>query len=66
MILKHAVAMGLDVDMQVTDKARVLLGKSRRRTEHIAAVPWAEVPDFYPSMVGARLRASDNGGGRSA
>jgi hypothetical protein len=27
-ILKHAVAMGLGVDLQATDKARVLLGKS--------------------------------------
>ena len=31
-ILKHAVAMGLDVDLQATDKAQVLLGKSRAKT----------------------------------
>jgi integrase len=49
-ILKHAVAMGLAVDLQATDKARVLLGKSRQKTEHIAAVPWAEVPAFYASL----------------
>ena len=36
-VLKHAVAMGLTVDLQATDKARVLLGKSRQKTEHIAA-----------------------------
>ena len=36
-VLKHAVAMGLAVDLQATDKARVLLGKSRQKTEHIAA-----------------------------
>ena len=49
-ILRHAVAMGLEVDLQATDKARVLLGRSRRKTEHIAAVPWAELPDFYASL----------------
>ena len=37
-ILKHAVAMGLSVDLQATDKARVLLGKSRAKTEHIPAL----------------------------
>ena len=49
-ILKHAVAKGLDVDLQATDKARVLLGKSRQKTEHIAALPWADVPDFYATL----------------
>ncbi len=49
-IFKHAVAKGLDVDLQATDKARVLLGKSRQKTEHIAALPWAEVPAFYATL----------------
>ena len=49
-ILKHAVAMGLAVDLQATDKARVLLGKSRQKTEHIAALPWTEVPAFYATL----------------
>ena len=49
-IMKHAVAMGLDVDLQATDKARVLLGKSRQQTENIAALPLAEVPAFYASL----------------
>jgi integrase len=49
-ILKHAVAMGLAVDLQATDKARVLLGKSRQKIEHIAALPWSEVPDFYATL----------------
>jgi integrase len=51
-ILKHAVAMGLDVDLQATDKARVLLGRSRQKTEHIPALPWAEVPAFYATLSG--------------
>jgi integrase len=42
--------MGLSVDLQATDKARVLLGQSRQRTEHIAALPWPEVPAFYASL----------------
>ena len=49
-IMRHAVAMGLDVDLQATDKALVLLGKSRQKTKHIAAVPWHKVPAFYASL----------------
>jgi integrase len=49
-VFKHAVAMGLAVDLQATDKARVLLGKSRQKTDHIAAVPWADVPAFYATL----------------
>ena len=49
-VLKHAVAMGLDVDLQVTDKARVLLGKSRQETQHIPALPWKDVPEFYATL----------------
>jgi integrase len=50
-VLKHAVAMGLNVDLQATDKARVLLGKSRQKSEHIAALPWKNVPEFYATLV---------------
>jgi integrase len=49
-IMKHAVAMGLDVDLQATEKARVLLGQSRQKTEHIPALPWADVPAFYATL----------------
>ena len=49
-VLKHAVAMGLNVDLQATDKARVLLGKSRQKSEHIAALPWKNVPEFYATL----------------
>lgn len=48
--LKHAVAMGLKVDLQATEKARILLGKPRHKTEHIPALPWQEVPAFYASL----------------
>lgn len=37
--LKHAAAMGLDVDLQATMKARALLGKHRHKTQHIPSRP---------------------------
>ncbi|OQP87566.1 integrase [Rhizobium rhizosphaerae] len=48
--LKHAAALGLDVDLQATDKARALLGKSRHKATNIPAMPWQEVPAFYASL----------------
>lgn len=48
--LKHAAALGLDVDLQATDKARALLGKQRHKTENIPAMPWRDVPVFYASL----------------
>lgn len=45
--LKHAAALGLDVDLQATMKARALLGKQRRETVHIPSLPYAEMPGFY-------------------
>jgi integrase len=48
--LKHAAALGLDVDLQATDKARALLGKQRHRPENVPALPWQEVPTFYQSL----------------
>ena len=48
--LKHAAALGLDVDLQATDKARALLGKQRHIPEHIPSLAWKEVPTFYASL----------------
>lgn len=48
--LRHAAALGLDVDLQAPEKARALLGKQRHKAENIPALPWAEVPDFYASL----------------
>lgn len=48
--LRHAAALGLEVDLQATDKARALLGQQRHKGENIPAVPWAEVPAFYASL----------------
>lgn len=49
-VLRHAAALGLDVDLQATEKAKALLGKSRHKLKHIPAMDWREVPDFYASL----------------
>jgi integrase len=49
-VFTYAAAMGLDVDMQVTTKAKALLGKSRQERKHIPAMNWPDVPTFYESL----------------
>lgn len=49
-VMKHAAALGLDVDLQATEKAKALLGKSRHVTKNIPAMNWADVPTFYASL----------------
>ena len=49
-VLRHAAALGLDVDLQATDKAKALLGKTRHVTKNIPAMAWADVPEFYASL----------------
>jgi len=53
--LKHAAALGLDVDLQATEKARALLGKQRHKPQNIPALPWQEVPAFYQSLDGGTV-----------
>ncbi|UWQ14198.1 integrase arm-type DNA-binding domain-containing protein [Aliiroseovarius sp. M344] len=48
--LQHAAALGLDVDLQATDKARALLGRQRHTEKHIPALPWQDVPAFYSCL----------------
>ncbi len=48
--LQYAAALGIDVDLQVTEKARALLGKQRHKTKHVPAMPWQDVPAFYASL----------------
>lgn len=50
--LQHAAALGLDVDLQATTKARALLGKPRHVATNIPAMPWQDVPEFYQSLDG--------------
>lgn len=49
-IMRHAAALGLPVDLQATDKARALLGKPRHIAKHIPAMDWRDVPGFYASL----------------
>ncbi len=49
-VFLYAAAMGLDVDVQATLKAKALLGKSRQQRKHIPAMAWADVPKFYESL----------------
>ncbi|MCK0102532.1 integrase arm-type DNA-binding domain-containing protein [Pseudohalocynthiibacter sp. F2068] len=49
-VMRHAAAMGLDVDVQATEKAKALLGKTRHKASHIPSLPWQEVPAFYESL----------------
>src|SRR6056297_531508 len=53
--LRHAAALGLDVDLQATDKARALLGKQRHTAKNIPALPWQKVPAFYQSLDGESI-----------
>ncbi|MFC3208202.1 tyrosine-type recombinase/integrase [Aquamicrobium soli] len=49
-VMRHAAALGLEVDLQATEKAKALLGKSRHKAENIPAMPWKDVPAFYQSL----------------
>lgn len=49
-VMKHAAALGLDVDLQATEKAKALLGKSRHVAKNIPAMDWRDVPSFYASL----------------
>ncbi|MEL6860016.1 MAG: Arm DNA-binding domain-containing protein [Pseudomonadota bacterium] len=48
--LKHAAALGLDVDLLAVEKAKALLGKQDHKAKNIPAMPWREVPAFYCSL----------------
>lgn len=49
-VMKHAAALGLNVDLQVTEKAKALLGTTRHVVKNIPSMPWQEVPTFYRSL----------------
>lgn len=71
LVFKYAVAMGLNVDLMATTKARELLGKTRHVTTHIPALHWNNVPAFYaslaePSLVHLAMRLLILTGVRSA
>lgn len=49
-VLRHAAALGLNVDLQATEKAKALLGKSRHTAINIPAMAWQDVPAFYATL----------------
>lgn len=48
--LKHAAALGLNVDLQATMKVRALLGKQRHKVTHIPSLPYQKAPAFYQML----------------
>ncbi len=70
-VLNHAAALGLDVDLQAVAKAKALLGRQRHTVQSIPSMPWQEVPAFYttleePTMTHLALRLLIQTGLRSA
>ncbi|NKW71799.1 integrase arm-type DNA-binding domain-containing protein [Rhodobacteraceae bacterium R_SAG10] len=54
-VMQHAAAMGLDVDIQAVAKAKALLGKQRHTVTPIPALPWQAVPAFYETLSSGTL-----------
>ncbi len=52
-VMRHAAALGLEVDLQATEKAKALLGKQRHTVINVPSVPWQDVPAFYQSLGGS-------------
>jgi integrase len=52
-VMRHAAALGLDVDLQAVEKAKALLGKQRHTVINVPSVPWQDVPAFYQSLGGS-------------
>ncbi|GGE20587.1 integrase [Primorskyibacter flagellatus] len=49
-VMRHAAALGLEVDLQATEKAKALLGKQRHTVTNVPAMNWRDVPAFYQSL----------------
>ncbi|WP_322867336.1 tyrosine-type recombinase/integrase [Aquicoccus sp. G2-2] len=54
-VMRHAAALGLEVDLQATDKAKALLGKQRHTVTNVPAMNWRDVPAFYQSLDGGSI-----------
>lgn len=52
-VLKHAAALGLIVDLQAIENAKALLGAQRHTVTNIPSLPWQDVPAFYQSLGGS-------------
>lgn len=49
-VMNHAAALGLDVDLQAVAKAKALLGRQRHTVKSIPSLTWQEVPGFYSTL----------------
>ena len=47
LVIKHAAALGLEVDQQAVANAKEMLGVQRRTVRHFPSLPYQEVPAFY-------------------
>ncbi len=56
--LQHAAALGLDVDLQATMKAKALLGKQRHVSKHVPSMPYQDAPEFYHFLCGKEARTA--------
>lgn len=70
-VMQHAAALGFDVDLQATAKAKALLGKTRHQPKNIPSLSWQDVPNFYaaisePTLANLALRLIILTGSRSA
>lgn len=50
-VYQHAVALNHDVDLQIIEKTKILLGKPAPQNRNIPAMDWSEVPSFYGTLV---------------
>lgn len=50
LVLRHAAALGLEVDLQAVEKAKILLGKRRHEPGHIESMRWQDLPAFYTAL----------------
>ncbi len=50
LVIRHAAALGLNVDIGLAEKTKLLLGKPRHVVKHIVSMPWQKAPNFYQSL----------------
>lgn len=49
-VIKHAAAMELNVDVGVVEKAKQLLGRPRHTPKNTPSMSWQDAPAFYQSL----------------
>ena len=56
LVVKHAAALGESVDINVTTKARALLGETNHKLEHRLSLHWRDIPSLYQSIPETQLK----------